>query len=152
MRLRVRGGHGRLRGRARRDGGTGPRDAAAPRAAGRGSALNIRAAWDSDRYSLGETAKLTIEVENDGDAEILVQMVNVHFHRHGASRDLKQLCSVPVCPGRAETVKTWNVRLEPWATRTGAQLRVGVSYTPLGKGQAKGGKRAAGDDLPLPRA
>lgn len=114
------------------------------------SALNVRAAWDSDRYSLGDTAKLTIEVENDGDTRILVQMVNVHFRQHSASRDLKQLCSVPICPGKTETVKTWNVRLGPWATRGGALLRVDASYILVGEEPVEGGERAAEGGLPLP--
>lgn len=125
-------------------------DAASLRAAGRGLALNIRATWDSDRYSLGETAKLTIKAENDGDAEILVRMVNVHFRQHSPSRDIKQLCSVPIRPGNTETIKTWDVRLGPWATRTGALLRVDASYMLTGVKPSKGGRRAVGDDLPLP--
>ena len=125
------------------------RDAASLRAAGRGSAPNIRATWDSDRYSLGETAKLAIEAENDGDTEILVRMVNVHFRRHSASRDTKQLCSVPICPGNTEAIKTWNVRPGPWATRTGALLRADASYMLAGVKPSKGGRRATGGDLPL---
>lgn len=122
----------------------------ASRATGWGSALKIKAAWDSDRYSLGETAKLTIEVENDGDTGILVQEVNVHFHMHGPSRDRKQSCSVPIRPGKTETVNVWNVRLEPWATRTGALLRADASYMLVARKAPKGGRRETVENLPLP--
>lgn len=89
--------------------------------------MRIRASWDSDRYRLGQTAKLTILAENDGDRPVLVLHVDVHFTK--TSRGRKQPCSIPIEPGRAETVRTWDVRLEPWAARTGAQARVDVSWT-----------------------
>lgn len=106
--------------------------------------MRIRASWDSDRYSLGQTARLTIRAENDSDRPVLVRHVDVHFSE--TARGRKQPCSIPIKPGHSETVRAWDVRLEPWAARTGALTRVDVywAYTdgkpPMGrmKSEAEG--------------
>ena len=78
-----------------------------------------------------------------------MQEVSVHFRMHGASRDRKQSCSVLIRPGATEATVAWDIRLEPWAARTGALLRARASYI-LVTGRAPKGGREAGDDLPLP--
>ena len=89
--------------------------------------VRIRASWDSDRYSLGQTARLAVQAENDGDRQVVVRHVDVHFSE--TSKDLKQSCSIPIKPGQSETVHTWDVRVEPWAARTSALTRVDVSWS-----------------------
>ena len=107
--------------------------------------MRIRASWDSDRYGLGQTARLTILAENDSDRPVLVLHVDVHFSE--TARGRKQPCSIPIKPGQSKTVRAWDVRLEPWAARTGAMTRVDVywAYTdgkpPKGRMKSEAGER-----------